>query len=128
QQAETWYVGRLGAALEEELEAEADPEQRHPGLDPATQHAVPGVVECGRGVEVAHAGHDRRRGAVEILRCGRREELRADGRQRLPHGRQIARLVVDERDHVRAAPWYSAAHAASAGLSRTRRASPSRRP
>ena len=48
---------------------------------------------------MADAGHDDAAGARELLRRRGRRELGAERRQRLAHRREIARAVIDQRDH-----------------------------
>ena len=50
---------------------------------------------------MADAGNDDAVGAAELTGNGRRPDVGADGRQRLPHRRQIAGAVIDQRDHSR---------------------------
>ncbi len=60
---------------------------------------VPGTLEGGRGREVADAGHDDAAGVGEDCGCLGHDEVRAEERQRLLDGRQVAGAVVDQRNH-----------------------------
>ena len=92
-------VGRFLAAREQPLQPETDAEQRPPVGDARANRRDPRRVERARRAEVADAGHDDRRRPLEIVRRRGHVQLGADRGERLAHRRQIARLVIDQRDH-----------------------------
>ena len=90
----------LVAALEEQLEAEADPEERAVVGDPAPDRVdEPGPLQtlhCGR--RRADAGHDERVGVPEVVGTRRADDVRPDGHKRLLDADEVARAVVDDRE------------------------------
>ena len=56
-------------------------------------------VERGGGTEVADAGDDDPGRAWQVRRIARREQLGAAAVEPFAHRRQVARAVIDERDH-----------------------------
>ena len=89
---------RLGAALEQELQSEADAEERLAGAGVGQDRLAPRRVQHRRRLEVADARHDQPVGAGDLRRRVRREHLGAGRGQRLAHRRQVAGAIVDQRD------------------------------
>ena len=95
---------RFFASLEQPLESQADPEERHAAGDRGPYRGAPRVVEEGGRAEVTDAWHDDPAAARELRWRRRREELSADRREALADGGQVASTVVDQGDrHFRAA-------------------------
>ena len=99
EQTEAGAVGRFLAAGEQPLQPETDAEQRTSRRDAGANRRDPAAIERGRRAEVADAGHDDRGRPFEIGRRRRVVQLGANRGERLAHRRQVAGLVVDERDH-----------------------------
>src|SRR5262249_55024607 len=99
EKAKAGHVGRLVAAFEQPLEAEADTEQRTAVADAIQDRVDPRAVERARRGEMADAGHDDPARACEFTGCLGRIKGCAHGGQRFSDGGEIPRLVVDQRDH-----------------------------
>ena len=104
----------LVAALEQELQAEADAEERPVGAPATRGSARRGRARSRRAIAGAAAptpGHDERVGAARApRRRGRRATSAPDGRQRLLDADEVAGAVVDDGDArsrpvIRASPW-----------------------
>ena len=131
QQPQPREARRLGAAFEQELQPQADAEERLAAAGVGQDRLAPGPVEHRRGLEVADARHDQAVGAGDLAGSLRREHLGAGRGQRLAHRRQVAGAIVDQRNlhvRVRAGPWCWAASPSTACPSSTRRAAPARTP
>ena len=101
EEAETGKLGRLFAPLEQPLHAEADAEQGPALADARENRLHPVGSQRPRGAEVSDARHDDSRSFTELGGVGGRVQVGAEGAKRLAHRRQVARAVVDERDHNR---------------------------
>src|SRR5262249_30326385 len=98
----------LRALLEEELEAEAEPDEPRP----RAERGVEGVLKA-RGREALLRRSERpdarqhdapRRG--DALRIARQVDVRAQARERAPHRRHVADAVVEKRDlHAVSVPF-----------------------
>ncbi len=87
---------RFFASLEQPLESQADPEERHAAGDRGPYCAAPRVVEEGSGAEVTDPWYDDPAAARELRWRCRREELSADRREALAYGGQVARAIVNQ--------------------------------
>src|SRR4051812_23636433 len=101
EQAQAGSVRRFLAAFEQELHAEANPQQRRAAAHRVTYGIPPTGAYRGRGAEMAYTRNDDARGAIQLGGTGRREVLGAAGGQGLAHGREIAGAVIDQGDHSR---------------------------
>ena len=99
QQAQAGAVGRFLAAGEQPLQPETDAEQRPPVRGVPANGPDPVVIEGGGRAEMADARHHDRGRPLEIGRRRRVVQLGANRGERLAHGREIAGLVIDERNH-----------------------------
>ncbi len=94
----------LVAPLEQELEPEADPEERAAGGQPAPdrRREAPAVEARHRRFRRPDARHDQRIRPAKGLGIPSDRDVGADGRQRLVDAHEIAGAVIDHRD-----PWPS---------------------
>ena len=122
QHAEARHLGRLVAAFKEPLHPEADPEERRRACAHGRSDRVaPRADERSRRREVADTRHYQRGIPRAFLRRDGRCELSPERRERLAHRREVARAVIDQRDHSESL-WCSAASSRAARPARTRRA------
>src|SRR5579859_25733 len=100
-EAEPRLAGVLLAAVEQELHADADAEDRHTALAcvPQRRREAPAVELARAMAEVPDPRKDDRRRVAE--RDGLVDQVRAcaDRGERLAHAREVADAVVDDRDH-----------------------------
>ena len=95
---------RLFAAVEEELQAEADAEKGQVRASTAMKSRRAVGVDRGRRAEVADTGNDDPRRLPSRSTGSRRDERkRADRRQTFQNGREVAGVVVDDCDPAPAA-------------------------
>src|SRR6185295_19514932 len=66
QQAETGNIGRLGRAVEQPLQADADSQHRHRAPQRTMDSAAPGIVQPRCAAEMPDSGNDDARGALEL--------------------------------------------------------------
>src|SRR5262245_1298273 len=101
QQPEPGGVLRLLAALEEELHADADPEDRD-AAPARVHHDRPELVsvELARAVtEVPDARQDERASVAQLRLIAHELRVVPDRAERLPHRGEVAHPVVDDGDH-----------------------------
>ena len=98
QQPEPGEPRRLGAPLEQELQPEADAEQRLAGVARRQDRLAPRRVEHAVASKWPTPGTIRPSAPANLRRRLRREHLGAGRGQRLAHGRQVAGAIVDQRD------------------------------
>src|SRR6266851_7667192 len=101
QQAETGELRRFVAAFVEPLHAQADAEQRPTFADAGQDRVDPGLIERPGRAEVSDAGDDDAARLGQIAGRFWHEDVRPDRGERFLHRRQVAGLVIDERDHSR---------------------------
>ena len=92
----------LGAAVEEELETQADAQARLSGAHGLDEGlAKPGPTQLGHGVgECAHAGQDHMAGLPQRLRVRGHFGFVAHRLNGLLNAAKITHSVIDDRDHA----------------------------
>ena len=94
-------LGRFFARFKQRLQAEADAEERNTGAD-AFEQRFPHLQLVERAhhlSEMSHAGKNDFRRDAQARSVSNEFVLRADLRQRVLNRAQIARAVIEDRDH-----------------------------
>src|SRR6185295_9046965 len=99
--AEARHIGRLVAALEQPLHAEADAEDRTSLADALEDRVLPRAFQRAGRAEMTDARHDDAPRRRELSGARRHDDLGADGGERFLHRREIAGAVVDQGNHSR---------------------------
>ncbi len=100
-QPETLQFGSLFAVAEQRLQAEADSQERHAAPDRRQQIVPdPDVIECPQHLpEVPHTRQDHLRSLANARGIAHDPISGPDLLERVGHRSQIARTVIDNRDH-----------------------------